>query len=69
LISAVPEPDPTSKRIEAVISGEIPSPISPPSGCRFHTRCPAAGGEKCRTKEPPLTDIGDGHYVACHKYS
>lgn len=69
LISAVPEPDPASKRIEAVISGEIPSPISPPPGCKFHTRCPAVGGEECRTKEPPLIDIGGGHYVACHKYS
>ena len=65
LISAVPVPDPTSKRTEVVIKGEIPSPINPPSGCRFHTRCPIAE-EICRTKEPTLVDYGDGHYAACH---
>jgi len=65
LISAVPVPDPTTKRSEVVIKGEIPSPVSPPSGCRFHTRCPVAE-EICRTKEPPLADYGDGHYAACH---
>lgn len=65
LISAVPVPDPTSKRSEVVIKGEIPSPINPPPGCRFHTRCPLA--EKiCREKEPPLVDYGDRHYAACH---
>jgi oligopeptide/dipeptide ABC transporter ATP-binding protein len=65
LIAAVPIPDPTSKRIEVVIKGEIPSPINPPSGCRFHTRCPIA--EKiCREKEPPLIDHGDNHFAACH---
>lgn len=69
LISAVPVPDPTSKRIEVVIKGEIPSPINPPPGCRFHTRCPVMIGEICRTKEPSLIDVGDGHYVACHKYT
>jgi peptide/nickel transport system ATP-binding protein len=69
LISAVPLPDPTSKRSETVISGEIPSPISPPPGCRFHTRCPAKIGKICSTKEPTLIDVGDGHYVACHKYT
>jgi len=69
LILAVPVPDPTSKRIEVVIKGEIPSPINPPSGCRFHTRCPVMIGEVCRTKEPPLIDVGDEHHVACHKYT
>lgn len=69
LISSVPVPDPTSKRIETVIKGEIPSPISPPPGCRFHTRCPVMIGEICRTKEPPLIDVGDKHYLACHKYT
>jgi len=69
LISAVPLPDPTSKRSETVIPGEIPSPISPPPGCRFHTRCPAKIGKICSTKEPTLIDVGDGHYVACHKYT
>jgi peptide/nickel transport system ATP-binding protein len=68
LISAVPIPDPTSTRIEVVIKGEIPSPINPPPGCRFHTRCPSYIGEVCRTKEPPLIEYEKGHYVACHLY-
>lgn len=66
LIRAVPVPDPTSERIEAVIKGEIPSPINPPLGCRFHTRCPEYIGDVCGTKEPPLIEIERGHYVACH---
>lgn len=69
LISAVPVPDPTSDRSEVVIEGEIPSPVNPPPGCRFHTRCPVMKGEICRTKEPPLIDIGDKHYVACHLHT
>ncbi len=69
LIDAVPVPDPTAKRIEIVIKGEIPSPVNPPSGCRFHTRCPSYIGDICRTKEPELIDIGKEHYVACHLYS
>jgi oligopeptide/dipeptide ABC transporter ATP-binding protein len=69
LIAAVPLPDPTSRRIEVVIKGEIPSPINPPSGCRFHTRCPKYIGDICRTKEPPLADIGKGQLVACHLYN
>lgn len=68
LISAVPVPDPTFKRSEVVIKGEIPSPINPPSGCRFHTRCPERL-DVCRTKEPPLIEINPGHYVACHKHT
>lgn len=68
LIAAVPLPDPTSRRIEVVIKGEIPSPINPPSGCRFHTRCPKYIGDICRTEEPPLVDIGGGQLVACHLY-
>lgn len=66
LIAAVPIPDPTAKRIDVVIKGEIPSPINPPAGCRFHTRCPIAD-EICRKKEPPLIDVGGEHLVACHK--
>jgi peptide/nickel transport system ATP-binding protein len=68
LIAAVPVPDPSAKRSEAVIKGEIPSPINPPSGCRFHTRCPSYIGDICRTKEPELTDVGGEHFVACHLY-
>ena len=69
LITAVPIPDPNAKRSEAVIKGEIPSPINPPSGCRFHTRCPSYIGDICRTKEPELLDVGGEHYVACHLYN
>jgi peptide/nickel transport system ATP-binding protein len=68
LMGAVPVPDPTSRRTEVVIKGEIPSPVNPPSGCRFHTRCPAYIGDVCRMKEPPLVDVGNNHYVACHLY-
>jgi len=49
-----------------VVKGEIPSPINPPPGCRFHTRCPIVE-EICRQKEPEFIDVGNEHYVACHK--
>lgn len=68
LINAVPLPDPTSRRVEVVIKGEIPSPINPPSGCHFHTRCPSYIGDVCRTKDPQLIEIQKNHYVACHLY-
>jgi len=68
LIRAVPIPDPTAERIKVVISGEIPSPINVPTGCRFHTRCPVVM-EICRQKEPQLVDVGKQHRVACHKYT
>lgn len=66
LMNAVPVPDPAVQRSEVALKGEIPSPINPPSGCRFHTRCPSYIGDVCRTTEPPLVDVGRGHYVACH---
>jgi peptide/nickel transport system ATP-binding protein len=69
LILAVPVPDPTSDRSQLVIKGEIPSPVNPPAGCRFHTRCPVMIGEICRTKEPPLIEVEDDHYVACHLHT
>jgi oligopeptide/dipeptide ABC transporter ATP-binding protein len=69
LLNAVPVPDPTVKRSETVIKGEIPSPINPPSGCRFHTRCPSIIGDICRKVEPQLVDVGNGHYVACHLHA
>lgn len=69
LMAAVPVPDPESKRAEVVIKGEIPSPINPPSGCRFHTRCPSYIGDICRLQEPKLANVGKGRYVACHLYS
>jgi len=68
LINAVPVPDPTAKRIEVVIKGEIPSPVNPPPGCRFHTRCPSIIGDICRTEEPELIELMKDHYVACHLY-
>ncbi|OGD45059.1 oligopeptide ABC transporter ATP-binding protein [Candidatus Bathyarchaeota archaeon RBG_13_46_16b] len=68
LIAAVPVPDPTEKRSETVIKGEIPSPVNPPSGCRFHTRCPAYIGDICRKKEPELIAVGKNHFVACHLF-
>lgn len=69
LIAAVPIADPESRRTEVVVKGEIPSPINPPSGCRFHTRCPVYIGDICRRVEPPLANVGGEHYVACHLYS
>ncbi len=68
LLEAVPVPDPTAKRIEVQVKGEIPSPINPPPGCRFHTRCHSVIGDICRVKEPPLVDVS-GRRVACHLYS
>ena len=65
LIDAVPVPDPTAERIKVVIKGEIPSPVNPPSGCRFHTRCPVAM-EICSKEEPESINVGKGHWVACH---
>ena len=65
LINAVPVPDPELKRGEIVIKGEVPSPVAPPPGCRFHPRCPYAK-EKCRKQEPELIEIRNERYVACH---
>jgi len=67
LIAAVPVPDPTYKRTD-VISGEIPSPVNPPPGCRFNTRCPYAH-TRCLSEEPPLVEVEEDHYVACHLYT
>jgi oligopeptide transport system ATP-binding protein len=65
LLSAVPRPDPSIKKQRILLPGDVPSPINPPSGCRFHTRCLYAKAD-CKTVEPALQDIGGGHYVACH---
>ncbi len=65
LVSAVPIPDPTVGRRRAVLEGEPPSPMSPPSGCRFRTRCPAAT-EKCAAEEPQLREVAPDQFVACH---
>jgi len=65
LIAATPIPAPRMKRERIILSGDVPSPINPPAGCRFHTRCPVRGKE-CDCKEPDLRDLGSGHWVACH---
>jgi oligopeptide/dipeptide ABC transporter ATP-binding protein len=67
LIAAVPVPDPTSRRTGDVLSGEIPSPVNPPAGCRFHTRCPYAH-MRCTSEPPPLVEVEPDHKVACHLY-
>lgn len=68
LLSAIPVPDPTHKKTHIALKGDVPSPIDPPSGCRFHTRCPFAQ-EKCKTEEPLLTShasMVEEHQAACH---
>jgi oligopeptide/dipeptide ABC transporter ATP-binding protein len=65
LLSAVPEVDPASKRSRIVLPGDVPSPISPPSGCPFHPRCPYAQ-PVCKTDIPPLREISPSHRSACH---
>jgi len=67
LISAVPVPDPTRRgsRDRTVLGGEVPSPLNPPSGCTFHTRCPLAEA-RCKSESPQLRDLGEGHKAACH---
>ncbi|HKB15861.1 MAG TPA: ABC transporter ATP-binding protein, partial [Planctomycetota bacterium] len=65
LLSAVPVPDPTRKRTRILLPGEPPSPASPPTGCRFHPRCPVAEA-RCRTEVPFLGKARDGRLVACH---
>ena len=65
LLSAIPVPDPTAKRERIVLEGDVPSPVHPPTGCRFNTRCPYVM-DVCRQVEPVLTDLGGGHQVACH---
>jgi len=68
LISAIPTPDPDAERVreQIVLRGEIPSPLNPPSGCRFHTRCQAFIGDVCRDVEPELREVRPGHFAACH---
>ncbi len=65
LFQAIPEPDPDIQRKRVVLAGDVPSPVNPPSGCRFHPRCPIAI-ERCSVEEPELREVEPGHYAACH---
>ena len=65
LLSVIPVPDPDIRKDRIILTGDVPSPANPPSGCRFHTRCQFAI-QICSEKEPPLVDYGDEHFVACH---
>jgi oligopeptide transport system ATP-binding protein len=71
LVSAIPTPDPDveREREQIILRGEIPSPLNPPTGCRFHTRCQAYVGDICRDVEPDLREVRPGHFAACHLYS
>ena len=65
LLSAVPVPDPAIKRNKLILQGDVPSPVNPPSGCHFHTRCPYAVA-RCKVETPLLREIAPGHHVSCH---
>jgi peptide/nickel transport system ATP-binding protein len=65
LLSSIPVPDPLAEVGTVSVDGEPPSPVLPPPGCRFNTRCPAAS-DRCRIEEPTLREVADGHFVACH---
>ena len=65
LLSVVPDLDPDAEQTATKLEGEIPSPINPPPGCKFHTRCPFAR-DRCKTAEPEWREIDDDHFVSCH---
>ena len=65
LLSAIPVVDEEDKRERILLEGDIPSPVNPPSGCKFHTRCRYCQ-QKCKEEVPEWTDVGNNHYVACH---
>jgi oligopeptide/dipeptide ABC transporter ATP-binding protein len=65
LLSSIPVPNPALKRERVILKGDVPSPINPPTGCRFHTRCPFAT-DKCKAEEPALRELGANHLVSCH---
>jgi oligopeptide/dipeptide ABC transporter ATP-binding protein len=65
LLSAVPLPDPRAERRRIILKGDVPSPMEPPAGCRFHTRCPYASN-RCGIEEPAMREIAPGHFAACH---
>jgi oligopeptide/dipeptide ABC transporter ATP-binding protein len=64
LLEAVPKPDPTKRKEKEVLTGDVPSPVNPPSGCRFHTRCPYAK-DLCSQEEPQMREVS-GREAACH---
>jgi peptide/nickel transport system ATP-binding protein/oligopeptide transport system ATP-binding protein len=66
LMSAIPVPDPKRKKQRTILAGDVPSPLNPPSGCRFHPRCPIARLAHCSVEEPQLRELRPGHWVACH---
>lgn len=68
LLSAIPIPDPTVKRNRIILKGDIPSPANPPTGCKFHTRCPYASGI-CEKERPEYREVINNHFVACHKWN
>jgi oligopeptide/dipeptide ABC transporter ATP-binding protein len=65
LLSSIPVPNPALKRERVILKGDVPSPIDPPSGCRFHTRCPFVT-DKCKVEEPALRKLNNNHFVSCH---
>ena len=65
LLSAVPVPDPTAKPKRIILQGDVPSPVKPPPGCHFHTRCPYAE-PRCRVETPLMREVAPGHFAACH---
>jgi oligopeptide/dipeptide ABC transporter ATP-binding protein len=70
LMSAIPVPDPEARRQRVILTGDVPSPVNPPSGCRFHPRCPLraelGNPDICADEIPPLIDLGAEHLCACH---
>jgi oligopeptide/dipeptide ABC transporter ATP-binding protein len=68
LLSAIPIPDPKTKINRIILPGEVPSPINPPAGCRFRTRCIHSKDHSCVENAPELVDVGNGHFVACESY-
>jgi oligopeptide/dipeptide ABC transporter ATP-binding protein len=67
-MSAIPVPDPAHRTRRIILKGDVPSPIDPPGGCRFHTRCPDRM-EICDKQEPAMQRFSDGHTAACHLYN